>query len=181
MKIDSLTLSLILFNHSIRLFLLHQSCRVDARLPVQYHYIYIVRLCSLRQALLSDVLRQNQYKGIYIVLWYLHFHLCRLPNTTSHIAKYHTLQYTRSLLVQTVDARSTYLTHQIHSFLFLSIVSHAQMHFYSILLPYVHLLSFHSGIILFIHSAILYYIMMTMLLKDFSSVIFIYLHCHLYV
>src|SRR6476469_10601982 len=125
-------------------------CRCAAACSISL-YLYCPALFSTASTR-SDVLWQNHYKGIYIVLWYFHFHLCRLPNTTSHIAQNHTLQYTRSLLVQTVDARSTYLSHQIHSFLFLSIVSHAQMHFYSILLPYVHLLSFHSGIILFIHS-----------------------------
>lgn len=45
------------FRHSIRrLFLLHQSCHADARLPVQYHYIYTVQLCFLQQVHRSDVL-----------------------------------------------------------------------------------------------------------------------------
>jgi hypothetical protein len=135
---------IIRYRHSTRrlFLLLHQSCHADARLPVQYHCIYIVRLCSLQQALRSDVLWQNRYKGIYIVLWYLHFHLCRLPNTTSQIPQNHSLQYTRSLLVETVDGHSTNLSHQRHSFLFLLIVLHAHMRVYSVLLPYVHLLSF---------------------------------------
>src|SRR5919106_4154478 len=131
------------FRHSTRhlFLLLHQSCHGDARLPVQYHYIYIVRLCSLQQSLRSDVLWQNRYRGIYIVLWYLLFHLYLLPNTNSQIPQNHYLQYTHSLLVQTVDARSTYLFHRTHSFLFLLIVLHAQMLVYSVLLPYIHLLS----------------------------------------
>ena len=59
-------------------------------------------------------------------LRYLLFRLCQFPNTTFHILQNYALQYTRFLLLQTVDAHSTYLSHQRHIFLVLLIVVHAR-------------------------------------------------------
>ena len=107
-----------IYSSSLTSFLAHRSSHADARLPVRYHHTCIVRLSSLRRSLHSDVPWQNHYKGIYVVLWYLLFRLCQLPNTTSHIPQNHAFQNTHFLLFQTVDARSTYLSRRSISSLF---------------------------------------------------------------